>query len=88
VTIGQPIFVFRQCAVAEEFGVVFGGEIIAEGRSLFSAILQKNSDGINHANDEDKGADEEQGIHEVDHKCSPCAWYFRNRQEEGLSPMR
>jgi hypothetical protein len=57
--------------VAEEFGVVFGGEIIAEGRSLFSAILQKNSDGINHANDEDKGADEEQGIHEVDHKCSP-----------------
>jgi hypothetical protein len=70
--IGQPFFVFRQSAAAEQVLVVFGGEVIAEGSGFLAAIAQQDSGSVGHGNDEDKGTDEEEGIEEVDHRVLLC----------------
>jgi hypothetical protein len=81
VAISRPFFLFRQSAVAEEIAVVFRGEVIAERSSFFFAILKKDPGTIDHANDEDKGTNEEQGIQEVNHRVLLYNFDASNRQE-------
>ena len=56
----------------QKIAIVLGAEIITERRSISVVISKQPSESRNDTEDQHKGADQENGIGEVDHFCLLC----------------